>query len=66
MPLPECTADDRMEQPFSSDGSGSHMIEAACGFRPYAIRVYGAGADIESFARERDVVDRITFDPRSN
>jgi hypothetical protein len=66
MPLPECTADDRIEQPLPSDESSRHMIEAACGFRPYAIRVYGGRAEIEAFSQKHDVVDRVAFDPPSN
>jgi len=63
IPLQECVADDQISQPFRNDGPDSTMIEAACGFRPYAIVVHGDRTEIETFTEEQDVVDQITFDP---
>lgn len=63
IPLPECVADDRILQPIQNDGPDSAMIEAACGFRPYAISVRGDRTEIEAFAEEHDVVEQIAFNP---
>ena len=66
IPLQNCVADERLEQPFTNEGPDAAMLEAACGLRLYAIVVRGERTSIESFAAALDFVESVRFSATSN
>lgn len=63
MPLSACPVDEQVDQVFRVQGLESLLMEAACGFRPYAVALLGEKTEIEAWASSNAIVADVTWQP---